>query len=237
MTAPGTRRALVFDFGGPILLTPFELRERTERRLGLPAGSLDWHGPFAPEQDAHWQQVLSGQASERDYWAARAAHFSQLAGRLHTTREFISAMYAPETEAALVRGSALELIADARAAKHPIGILSNDLRAFHSEEWVAGLAVLRLVDAVVDGSVEAFLKPDPRIYRLIAERLRVTVSEVVFVDDQPVNVAGAVSVGMAGVLFDPTAPHRAFARARQLLNIKAATSRKTFLGPLTAERI
>ncbi len=40
--------ALVLDFGGPVLLTPFELTARTERRLGLRAGSLPWRGPFDP---------------------------------------------------------------------------------------------------------------------------------------------------------------------------------------------
>ena len=219
MTRSTAAHALVLDFGGPVLLTPFELRERTEHRLGLPAGTLQWHGPFAPERDEAWQQVLRGQASERDYWAARATEFSRLTGRPHDTREFITALYAVEPEAFLVRPVAAELMSDARAAGRPVGVLTNDLRAFHSQEWIDQLSVLRLADVVVDASVEGFLKPDPRIYRLIAERLGVETAAVVFVDDQPVNVNGAETVGMIGVLLDSTAPENAFAYARELLRL------------------
>jgi hypothetical protein len=38
-------KGLVFDFGGPVLLTPFEVRSVGERNLGLPAGSLAWTVP------------------------------------------------------------------------------------------------------------------------------------------------------------------------------------------------
>jgi hypothetical protein len=34
-------KALVLDFGGPVLRTPFELLRGGERRAGLPPGSLD----------------------------------------------------------------------------------------------------------------------------------------------------------------------------------------------------
>jgi len=55
----------VLDFGGPVLLTPFELTATAERRLGLPAGRLAFSGPFPPVRDAEWQRVLGGALSER----------------------------------------------------------------------------------------------------------------------------------------------------------------------------
>jgi hypothetical protein len=57
---------------------------------------------------------------------------------------------------------------DARAAGLPVGVLTNDLHAFHSQEWVNRLGLDDLADVVVDGSVEGILKLDPRIYRLTA---------------------------------------------------------------------
>jgi putative hydrolase of the HAD superfamily len=59
----GPRPALVLDFGGPVLVTPFELTGRAEARLGLPPGALPWHGPFG--HDPQWRDVLSGALSER----------------------------------------------------------------------------------------------------------------------------------------------------------------------------
>ena len=64
-----------------------------------------------------------------------------------------------------------------RAAGHPVGILTNDLRAFHSEEWVQQIEIVGDVDVVVDGSLEGHLKPDPRLYELLSERLDVSFKE------------------------------------------------------------
>jgi putative hydrolase of the HAD superfamily len=72
---------------------------------------------------------------------------------------------------------------------------------------------------VVDGSVEGILKPDPRSYQLVASRLGVRCQDVVFLDDQPVNLAGAADVGMTAVPVDVTDPGASFARARELLGL------------------
>lgn len=219
----GTRPALVLDFGGPVLLTPFELTARAERRLGLPPGSLPWRGPFDPGSDAEWRDVLSGALAERRYWANRAAEFASLTGRPACTRELIGALYGG-SESTLIREGARALMADARARGLPVGILTNDLGAFHSAEWVDALRILQLADALVDGSHVGILKPDPRIYRMIADRLGVEPPDVVFLDDQPVNLAGAAAVGMTAVPVDVTSPDEAFSRARSLLGLPARTA-------------
>lgn len=205
-----------------MLLTPFELTARTEQRLGLPAGSLPWRGPFDPGSDAEWRAVLSGALAERRYWANRAQEFASVTGRPARTQDLIAAMY-DDNERALVRDGARALMADARNAGLPVGILTNDLGAFHAPEWVDALQVLRLADAIVDGSHVGILKPDPRIYQMIADRLGVERSQVVFLDDQPVNLAGAAAVGMTAVPVDVTVPDEAFSRARTLLGLAART--------------
>ncbi|MEP7026194.1 MAG: HAD-IA family hydrolase [Actinomycetota bacterium] len=213
-----TRPALVFDFGGPVLVTPFELTAATEARLGLAPGELGWAGPFAPGGDPEWAEVLAGQQSERGYWALRGEEFGRITGRTGDTRDLISVMYEGD-QVALLRPGALALMRDARAAGLPVGVLTNDLRAFHSKEWVEGLGLGELVDVVVDGSVEGILKPDPRIYRMTASRLGVRCEDVVFLDDQPVNLAGAADVGMTAVPVDVTDPAKSFERARELTGL------------------
>jgi putative hydrolase of the HAD superfamily len=211
--------ALVVDFGGPVLLTPFELTAAAESRLGLPPGALGWTGPFGPDQDQDWQDVLlHGRLGERDYWARRADDFSRATGQSTDTRGLIAALYTGEPRA-FMRPGALVLLREARGAGRPVGVLTNDLRAFHSGPWVDVFGLDELVDVVVDGSVEGVLKPDPRIYRLIAAHLRTSCEEIVFLDDQPVNLAGAEAVGMTAVPVDVTDPEAAFARARELLGL------------------
>jgi putative hydrolase of the HAD superfamily len=124
-----------------------------------------------------------------------------------------------DSEDVLVREGALALMTDARDAGVPVGIFTNDMGAFHSDEWADALAVLRLADALVDGSHVGLLKPDPRMYEMIAARLGAALSDVVFLDDQPVNLAGAAAVGMIAVEVDVTMPDQAFAQARALLGL------------------
>ena len=66
--------------------------------------------------------------------------------------------------------------------------------------------VLDEVDVLVDGSVEGYLKPHPRLYELMAERLGVAFDDMVFVDDQMTNVRGAEALGIPTVPFDPRHP-------------------------------
>jgi putative hydrolase of the HAD superfamily len=119
LTTP--RAALIVDFGGPVLLTPFELTLAAEARLNLAPGRLDWAGPFAPERDPEWQDVLAGRLAERSYWARRGEQFGRIAGCAGGTRVLMAALYqgAPH---ALLRPEALALMHDARAAGLPVGV-------------------------------------------------------------------------------------------------------------------
>ena len=65
---PVERRDLIIDFGGVITYSLFERCRDIEKLYRLPEGSLNWAGPFDPLDDEFWQQYLSGQISERDYW-------------------------------------------------------------------------------------------------------------------------------------------------------------------------
>jgi epoxide hydrolase-like predicted phosphatase len=75
--------------------------------------------------------------------------------------------------------------------------------AIVSNTWGEAPAVADLratFDAVILSHEEGCRKPERRIYLLAAARLGVGPEECVFVDDIPVNVEGAKSVGMTGVL-------------------------------------
>ena len=77
MTTP---HALVLDFGGVISRTMFETHALSEAALGLPAGTLTWQGPFAPEGDALWRAMQADEISERDYWLTRTREVGHLLG-------------------------------------------------------------------------------------------------------------------------------------------------------------
>lgn len=217
MTA--TLPALVFDFGGPVLLTAFEAVDV----LGSDAPAyrlLHGRGPMASADhpDPDWDDLMAGRITERTYWDHRAAEWGELGGGGESIREMIAHLFDPPRPG-LIREGAVRLMHEARLAGHPIGVLTNDLHAFHSDEWIAQMHVLDDVDVLVDGSIEGYLKPHPRLYELMAERLGVGFDDLVFVDDQPVNIAGAQALGIRSVPFDPRDPEAAYAELRVLLGL------------------
>ena len=82
-----------------------------------------------------------------------------------------------------------------RADGHPIGLISN-ATAETAEAWRSS-ALSRRVDAAVFSCEVGLAKPDPAIYRTVAERLGVDPAECVFVGDgADGELAGAAAVGM-----------------------------------------
>ena len=215
-----SRPALVLDFGGPVLLTPFEL---VADAPGSPAyGLLHERGPLstAEHPDLAWEDLQAGRTTERAYWAARAAQWHDAGGHEPDIRALIAHLYDPPRPA-LVREQARALVRDAREAGIPVGILTNDLRAFHSDEWIDGIGIVGEVDVVVDGSIEGHLKPAPRLYELLSERLHVAYADMVFLDDQMTNIRGAEALGIPSVWFDVADPDTSYAETRKLLGLAA----------------
>jgi putative hydrolase of the HAD superfamily len=204
-------RPLLLDFGGVVLKTPFELRPYAEKVLG----PLDWAGPFDPDNDPQWTDYQQGRCTEREFWAARAASYE------HTTASFMELFYLPAGDH-LVRNAMVELIDQQRAAGGLIGLLTNDLQAFHGLEWMNAISVLSRFDFIVDGSITGVLKPDKRAYQFAIDKFSKLpgfgdATDIVFVDDQRVNFAGANELGIETIWFDPTNVADSIARTTSAL--------------------
>lgn len=194
--------ALLLDFGGVVLRTPFELVEGFLRRNGLPAGALPWRGPFDLGGDPLFARVLDGSLREREYWRIRNDEVAALTGDPGDYPALHQLFEAPEEE--LIRPEMRILVDERMAAGYPVAILTNDLTHFHPQVWVDRISILRDVGYLIDLSDTDYLKPDPRAFEVAAETLGLPPSEILFVDDQPVNLAGALEVGKPHVHFDPT---------------------------------
>jgi putative hydrolase of the HAD superfamily len=217
MTSAGRFDALVFDFGGPVLRTGFELVPALERRVGLPLGTYRRRGPFDPAGDRAWRRLQAGEITEPNYWRGFAAELADTT-RDPGLRGLMRALY-DLPEADLIRPEAQLVLDAAKSAGLRTGVLTNDLALFHDSAWIEGIEFLKAVDAVVDGSVTGVLKPDPGAYQAIAWELDVAMSRMAFVDDQPRNVAGARAVGVTAVLFDVTRPAESFRELARLTGL------------------
>jgi putative hydrolase of the HAD superfamily len=215
-----TGPALLFDLGGVLHRSMFELLDPADPRFD---GVLDRLGPFGPEPDELWAAMRRKEISERDYWDARAAEIGRAMGHEGwVMRDLTGATSDKLSEAETVRPEARALLDAARAAGVPVAVLTNDLSAFHDASWVESQHLLTEVGALVDCSTLGFLKPDPRAYRAGAEALGRDPENVIFLDDQPWNAAGARAVGMTAIDVDIADPAPAFRRACELAGLAEA---------------
>jgi putative hydrolase of the HAD superfamily len=202
-------RVVLFDFGGVVIRTPFELHDH------------DWRGPFDPETDPLWVRSQTGEITEREYWHERASAYHP--GAEDPTHAFMRTLYEQDEER-IVRPEVRQLLDDLRAAGLRTAVLTNDLAAFHPPEWIERMSVIRRFDPLVDLSHVGVLKPQPEAFEHALKELGLSREEagtVVFVDDQRRNVAGALQAGLRAVWFDPTDVPASIGRLRAELGLDA----------------
>lgn len=206
--------ALLLDFGGVCLKLPFELHREVEASLGLPAGTFTWRGPIALDTDPLWRAILEGRSTEREYWKQRAEDVGRAAGRELSIVDYMR-LCCSRPEDAFIRPEAVETIRAVRAAGIRVGILTNDLAAFLGPTWKDGVRFFREIDSFTDVS-HGVRKPEPGAYAEALAALGAPAADVLFVDDQPANVAGAERVGITAIHFqvgDPAGSWKAVRRA------------------------
>ena len=211
-------RGLLLDFGGVISVTLFERHRTSERLLGLPEGTLLWRGPFDPDGDDLWRDMLEGRISERDYWAFRAQETGRRIGEDWDMLAMIRRTMGDGPNAH-IRPQARDFVFLAKAAGRRVGILSNELELFYGADTMARLDILKLMDGLVDATHTKILKPDPRAYALGCAALGLPPERIVFVDDQQRNVDGAKAAGLIAIRFDVVDPARSFAEAADALDL------------------
>ncbi|MCC6438019.1 MAG: HAD-IA family hydrolase [Acidimicrobiales bacterium] len=199
---------LLLDFGGVCIPHPFEQPEVMADAFGLRVDQLPWAGPTDPGRDPLYVRQQAGEITEREYWGAHAATLGRWVdgtewALLDMMRRFHERVVPDE----LLRPEATALADAARAEGVRVAVMSNDLRDFAGEEFVARCRFLQLADPIVDASVTGVFKPAPQAYAIALDALGgPDPATVLFVDDQAANAAGGRSAGMAVLHFDVLRP-------------------------------
>lgn len=215
---------LLLDFGTVCLVNPAELHDYLEDKLGLARGTLAWRGPLDPDNDPLWQSMLDGTGpNERGYWIQRSREVGELVGKEWDLRDYMAAIYVPARDE-LVRDEATEVVDRTLAAGIGVSVLTNDLSMFHGPEWQHGISFLDKVDHIVDCSNTEFFKPDPRAYALAVEVTGTPAERMLFVDDQPGNVAGAEAFGIDSIYFDVRDPEGSWEEVARRIGVASTTA-------------
>ena len=202
-------RHLLFDFGGPVLLSPFELHDRASERSGIDTDAFA-RGPFDPS-DTSWRRRVAGEISEREYWSEEAARFDL------DVRGYMSLLYEPSGDH-LTRPESCALVEEVLASGRKVGLLTNDLTAFHGVEWQEPISVLERFDPIVDLSHSGHLKPDPQAFDVGIDAMGEDPADIVFVDDHVDNARAGAAAGLIAVWFDVTDPADSNRRVRAALD-------------------
>jgi len=210
--------ALLLDFGSVVTFSVFEIAAQAERRLGLPAGTLNWRGPIEPAGDPLWRDMQADIITERQYWEQRSAEIGALLGKQWQPIDFFRAIRGKDLNDD-VRPAIFTLVEAAKQAGLKVGILSNELELFAGREALQDLRILRLMDVVVDASHTDVLKPDPRAYQSALELLGEAAPDVLFVDDQLRNILGARKAGLQVHHFRVEEPETSVNHIRRALRL------------------
>ena len=82
-------------------------------------------------------------------------------------------------------------------SQYSLGMLSDAMPSLvrFMDQW----GLLSLFDAIVISTQVGAIKPDPKMYDAILQRLNADPSDCLFVDDRAVNLEGAIAAGMKAV--------------------------------------
>ncbi|HMG41732.1 MAG TPA: HAD-IA family hydrolase [Acidimicrobiales bacterium] len=189
-------RAVVFDFGGVIVTSPFEAFARYEAENSLPTGHIRRLNATNPDTNA-WARLERSEVDLEGFVELFEAE-AEAAGHPvdgHAVLGALSGRLRPEMVEALRRCH--EHLATA--------LLTNNFVLGDRGDAPGPFAdVLAHFDVIVESSQVGLRKPDPAIYGLVCDKLGVDPTEAVFLDDLGINLKPARALGMTTIkVVDP----------------------------------
>ena len=186
-------QAVVFDIGGVLeVTTSLVVGESWEARLGLRPGEMD------ERMGDVWEAGGIGKVTEADVNQALKERLGLDERQVEEFNGWLWREYLGTANTGLIE------YARGLRPGYRTGILSNSFVGAREREQAA-YGFVGLVDEVIYSHECGLSKPDPAIYALACERLRVAPAQMVFVDDYGPCVEGARLAGIHAVLFQDNA--------------------------------
>jgi len=199
-------RAVLWDFGGVILTSPFEAFRRYESATGLPQDFIRTINSTNPHSNA-WALLERSDISTKEFDELFAQESSAHGHRVPGAD--VLALLAGDIRPNMV--AALDAVI---AAGFKTACLTNNMvttsdntvtTSESSNERASALtAVMNRFDVIVESSKVGVRKPEPRFYEIACEMLDVAPGECVFLDDLGINLKPAAAMGMRTIkVVDP----------------------------------
>jgi len=184
-------RAVVFDIGGVLELDVIELVDigldaRWEGRLGLEPGEID------RRMEPIWRAGSLGECAEEDVHL----EMSKLLGMSQEqVEEYMHEMW--DWYCGCLNVPMADFFRSLRP-RYQTAILSNSFVGARREEQQRH-HFDEMCDLIIYTHEEGIAKPDPRIFELTWKRLGVQPQEMLFMDDNEVNIVAAKALGIHAI--------------------------------------
>lgn len=197
----GRFEAVIYDFGGVFVGSPFGAIRAYEESLGVPAGTIEEllfgtsyvHGDGDGEAEHDWHKLETGRITMAEWYEGVQRRAAE---RLPGVPVDLAAAFSSGGTA--ISWPMVHHVRRVKARGLATAILTNNVKEY-GDWWRQSIPIDELIDVVVDSCHEGIRKPNPEIYLRTASRLGVDPTACVFADDLEANVDAARAVGMHGV--------------------------------------
>lgn len=183
--------AVLWDFGGVILSSPFEAFRRYEVEHNLPLDIIRQVNATNPDSNA-WALLERNDISPIDFDALFAEESAALGHRIPGAD--VLALLAGDVRPTMVAALDHVIASGFRTACLTNNVVSTSPDPTPRQQEVA--AIMAKFDHVVESSKVGYRKPEPRFYEIACELLEVSPTQCVFLDDLGINLKPAAAMGM-----------------------------------------
>jgi putative hydrolase of the HAD superfamily len=186
--------AVIWDFGGVLTTSPFEAFARFERERGFPVDIIRRTNAANHLENA-WAKFeraeIDAEAFDKLFAEESRAFGAEVRGK--EVLPLLQGDLRPEMVQALKRVK----------AQCKTGCITNNLPAnaigSTSGRSLYVAEVMALFDHIIESAKVGLRKPDPRIYEMMIDALKVDPKKCVYLDDLGVNLKPAREMGMATI--------------------------------------
>jgi putative hydrolase of the HAD superfamily len=189
------KKAVLWDFGGVILSSPFEAFRRFESEHGLPIDFIRGVNATNPHSNA-WALMERSEIST-DQFDDLFAREAEALGHHVRGADVLSLIHGD------VRPEMVEMLDRVKDAGLLVACLTNNIvdspNTVDDARSVQIADIMSRFDVVVESSKVGVRKPEPRFYEIACEMLGVEPDECVFLDDLGINLKPARAMGMTTI--------------------------------------
>ncbi|XP_029427537.1 acyl-CoA dehydrogenase family member 10 isoform X2 [Rhinatrema bivittatum] len=197
-------KAVIFDMGGVVLPSPYKMAVEWELQNHVPPGTIR-QALISGGNCRPWLKYMRGELTAAAFLEEFGKQCSKIAKTAVPVDTFLSTLTSGHmTKPVPAMTEALRCV---QAEGLKTALLSNNFY-LHSGESFLPLD-RKLFNVIVESCREGVCKPDPRIYKLCLDRLKVQPADSIFLDDIGENLNAAAQLGIKTIkVEDPEAAVR-----------------------------